>query len=139
LDWGLHYGIKYIDIREFEYSFIDITYIHVDWNAMDVALDKIRFDMDTQQNTIGVIMKEKQKKILQSFQGFRSPIDEVSLYKGIDINYLKLFKKEFKGMFKYRPRGGRYHIQNNCRMRDAKTFAIYPRDIPNEERRYWVV
>tara|TARA_B100001996_G_scaffold190050_1_gene145373 strand:- start:707 stop:853 length:147 start_codon:yes stop_codon:yes gene_type:complete len=46
LDWGLHYGIKYIDIREFEYSFIDITYIHVDWNAMDVALDKIRFDMD---------------------------------------------------------------------------------------------
>ena len=85
------------------------------------------------------MITNKQKKILQSFNRFRSPIDEVSFYKGIDINYLKLFKKEFKGMFKYRPRGGRYHIQNNCRMRDAKTFAIYPRDIPNAERRYWVV
>jgi len=88
-------------------------------------------------------MKDRQKKILQSFQGFRSPIDEVSLYKGIDINYLKLFKKEFKGMFKYRPRGGRYRIQNNCTMEDAKTFAIYPRDIPRDSeclyRRYWVV
>ena len=89
------------------------------------------------------MITDKQKKILQSFIGYRSPIDEVSFYKGIDINYLKLFKKEFKGMFKYRPRGGRYHIQNNCRMRDAKTFAIYPRDIPRDSeclyRRYWVV
>jgi len=84
-------------------------------------------------------MRNRQKKILQSFQGFRSPIDEVSLYKGIDINYLKLFKKEFKGMFKYRPRGGRYHIQNNCRMRDAKTFAIYSREVPSVTQRYWVV
>ena len=88
------------------------------------------------------MITDKQKKILQSFQGFRSPIDEVSLYKGIDINYLKLFKKEFKGMFKYRPRGGRWSPYN-CRMRDAKTFAIYPRDIPRDSeclyRRYWVV
>jgi len=89
------------------------------------------------------MITNKQKKILQSFNRFRSPIDEVSFYKGIDINYLKLFKKEFKGMFKYRPRGGRYHIQNNCTMKDARTFAIYPRDIPRDSeclyRRYWVV
>ena len=85
-------------------------------------------------------LTDKQRKILQSFKSYRSPIDEESLYKGIDINYLKLFKKHFRGMFIYRPRGGRYHIQNNCRMRDAKTFAIYKREIPNRAtRRYWVV
>ena len=85
-------------------------------------------------------LTNKQKTILQSFTRYRSPIDEESLYKGIDINYLKLFKKHFRGLFIYRPRGGRYHIQNNCRMRDAKTFAIYKREIPNRAtRRYWVV
>ena len=57
----------------------------------------------------------------------------------IDIKYLPLFKKEFRGLFIYRPRGGRYHIQNNCRMRDAKTFAIYKREEYNRNRRYWVV
>jgi len=72
-------------------------------------------------------LTDKQQKILRSFTRYRSPIDEVSYYKGIDIEYLKLFKKEFKGMFKYRPRGGRYYIQNNCTMQDAKTFAIYNR------------
>ena len=56
------------------------------------------------------MINPKQRKILQSFIGYRSPIDEESLYKGIDINYLPLFKKHFRGMFIYRPRGGRYHI-----------------------------
>ena len=72
---------------------------------------------------------DKQKSILQSFTRYRSPIDEESLYKGIDIRYLKLFKKEFRGLFRYRPRGGRYYIQNNCTMEDAKTFAIYNREV----------
>ena len=92
------------------------------------------------------MINPKQRKILQSFIGYRSPIDEESLYKGIDINYLPLFKKHFRGMFIYRPRGGRYHIQNNCTMRDAKTFAIYEREVPNRNtrrsfgsRRYWLV
>ena len=73
-------------------------------------------------------LNNKQRKILQSFIGYRSPIDEGSLYKGIDINYLPLFKKHFRGLFIYRPRGGRYYIQNNCTMEDAKTFAIYRRE-----------
>ena len=85
------------------------------------------------------ILTNKQKTILQSFTRYRSPIDEESYYKGIDIKYLPLFKKEFRGLFIYRPRGGRYHIQNNCRMRDAKTFAIYKREEYNRNRRYWVV
>ena len=84
-------------------------------------------------------LTNKQKTILQSFTRYRSPIDEESLYKGIDINYLKLFKKHFRGLFIYRPRGGRWSPYN-CRMRDAKTFAIYIREIPNRAtRRYWVV
>lgn len=84
-------------------------------------------------------MTDKQKRILNSFSRYRSPIDEESYYKGIDIKYLPLFKKEFRGLFKYRPRGGHYHIQNNCRMKDAKTFAVYHRDNPLPARRYWVV
>ena len=84
-------------------------------------------------------MTDKQKRILNSFSRYRSPIDEESYYKGIDIRYLSLFKKEFRGLFKYRPRGGHYHIQNNCRMKDAKTFAVYHRDNPLPARRYWVV
>ena len=83
-------------------------------------------------------LTNKQKTILQSFTRYRSPIDEESLYKGIDIRLLKLFKKHFRGLFIYRPRGGRYHIQNNCTMRDAKTFAIYEREQQNRAR-YWVV
>ena len=74
-----------------------------------------------------MILNDKQKTILQSFTGYRSPIDEESLYKGIDIRCLKLFKKHFKGLFIYRPRGGRYYIQYNCTMEDAKTFAVYQR------------
>ena len=85
------------------------------------------------------ILTDKQKTILESFMNYRSPIDEESYYKGIDITYLSLFKKEFRGLFTYRPRGGTYHIQNNCRMRDAKTFAIYKREEYNRNRRYWVV
>ena len=91
-------------------------------------------------------LTDKQKTILENFARHRSPVHEVSLFKGIDINYLKLFKKHFRGMFIYRPRGGRYHIQNNCTMRDAKTFAIYEREVPNRNtrrsfgsRRYWLV
>ena len=72
-------------------------------------------------------INDKQRTILQSFTRYRSPIDEESLYKGIDIRYLKLFKKEFRGLFRYRPRGGHYHIQNNGTMKDAKTFAVYTR------------
>ena len=72
-------------------------------------------------------INDKQKTILQSFTRYRSPIDEESLYKGIDIRYLPLFKKEFRGLFRYRQRGGRYYIQNNCTMEDAKTFAVYTR------------
>ena len=74
-----------------------------------------------------MIYSRKQLKTLESFTRYRSPIDEESLYKGIDIRYLKLFKKEFRGKFRYRPRGGRYYIQNNCTMEDAKTFAVYTR------------
>ena len=81
-----------------------------------------------------MILNDKQKTILQSFTRYRSPIDEGSLYKGIDINYLKLFKKHFKGLFIYRPRGGRYYIQYNCTMEDAKTFAIYKREQQNRRR-----
>ena len=85
------------------------------------------------------ILTDKQKTILQSFTRHRSPIDEESYYKGIDIKYLPLFKKEFRGLFTYRPRGGTYHIQNNCTMKDAKTFAIYKRQEISRDRRYWVV
>ena len=74
-----------------------------------------------------MIFNDKQKTILQSFTRYRSPIDEGSLYKGIDIRCLKLFKKHFKGLFIYRPRGGRYYIQYNCTMEDAKTFSVYHR------------
>ena len=83
------------------------------------------------------ILTGKQKTILQSFTSYRSPIDEESYYKGIDIRYLPLFKKEFRGLFTYRPRGGRWSPYN-CRMRDAKTFAIYIREQQNRGR-YWVV
>ena len=83
------------------------------------------------------ILTDKQKTILQSVSRYRSPIDEESYYKGIDITYLPLFKKEFRGLFTYRPRGGRWS-PFNCRMRDAKTFAIYKRERENQ-RRYWVV
>ena len=72
-------------------------------------------------------LTDKQKTILENFTRYRSPIHESSLFKGIDIQYLKLFKKEFRGEFIYRPRGGHYHIQNNCTMEDAKTFAVYLR------------
>ena len=84
-----------------------------------------------------MILDKKQLKTLDSFKLYRSPIDEESLYKGIDINYLKLFKKHFKGLFIYRPRGGRWSPYN-CRMRDAKTFAIYKREQQNRGRA-WVV
>ena len=83
-------------------------------------------------------MTDKQKRILDSFRLYRSPVHEESYFKGIDIRYLDLFKKEFRGLFIYRPRGGRYHIQNNCRMRDAKTFAVYHRATQVDARRYWV-
>ena len=83
-----------------------------------------------------MILNDKQKTILQSFTRHRSPIDEESLYKGIDINYLKLFKKHFRGLFIYRPRGGRWSPYN-CRMRDAKTFAIYKKE-DRRLPRYWV-
>ena len=73
------------------------------------------------------IYTDRRLKILTSFKQYRSPIDEESLFKGIDIHYLKLFKKEFRGLFRYRPRGGHYHIQNNCTMKDAKTFSVYLR------------
>ena len=72
-------------------------------------------------------LTNNQKTILENFTRYRSPVHEVSLFKGIDIQYLKLFKKEFRGLFRYRPRGGHYHIQNNCTMEDAKTFAVYLR------------
>ena len=72
-------------------------------------------------------LTNNQKTILENFTRYRSPVHEVSLFKGIDIQYLKLFKKEFRGLFRYRPRGGHYHIQNNCTMEDAKTFAVYTR------------
>ena len=74
-----------------------------------------------------MILNDKQKTILQNFTRYRSPVYESSLFKGIDIQYLKLFKKEFRGKFVYRPRGGRYYIQYNCTMEDAKTFSVYHR------------
>ena len=86
-----------------------------------------------------MVLTKQQKTILNSFTSYRSPIDEESFYKGIDIRYLPLFKKEFRGLFRYRPRGGHYRIQNNCRMEDAKTFAIYKREEVNRDRRYWAV
>ena len=86
-----------------------------------------------------MVLTKQQKTILNSFTSYRSPIDEESFYKGIDIRYLPLFKKEFRGLFRYRPRGGHYRIQNNCRMEDAKTFAIYKREELNRNRRYWAV
>ncbi len=88
---------------------------------------------------MATILTDKQKTILNSFTRYRSPIDEESYYKGIDIRYLPLFKKEFRGLFRYRPRGGRYYIQNNCTMKDAKTFAIYATQEDYRNRRYWVV
>ena len=73
------------------------------------------------------IYTDKRIKILTSFSRYRSPTHESSLFKGIHIANLPLFKKEFRGLFRYRPRGGRYYIQNNCTMKDAKTFAVYTR------------
>ena len=82
-----------------------------------------------------MILSKKQLKTLDSFKLYRSPVHEESLFKGLCIFH----KKEFRGLFIYRPRGGRYYIQNNCTMEDAKTFAIYKREIPNRgTRRYWV-
>ena len=80
------------------------------------------------------VLTDKQKTILQSFTRYRSPVYESSLFKGIDIQYLKLFKRYFRGLFRYRPRGGRYYIQYNCTMEDAKTFAIYKREQQNRRR-----
>ena len=59
-------------------------------------------------------LTDKQKTILENFTRYRSPVHEVSLFKGIDIQYLKLFKKEFRG--------------------DAQTFAIYNRENPYSHR-----
>ncbi len=73
------------------------------------------------------IYTDRRLKILTSFKQHLSPKNESSLFKGIHILNLPLFKKEFRGLFRYRPRGGRYHIQYNCTMKDAKTFAVYPR------------
>ena len=73
------------------------------------------------------IYTDKRIKILTSFKQHLSPKNESSLFKGIHILNLPLFKKEFRGLFRYRPRGGRYHIQYNCTMNDAKTFSVYPR------------
>ena len=73
------------------------------------------------------IYTDKRMQILTSFKQHLSPKNESSLFKGIHILNLPLFKKEFKGLFRYRPRGGRYHIQYNCTMKDAKTFAVYLR------------
>ena len=73
------------------------------------------------------IYTDKRIKILVNFRRYYSPRHESSLFKGIHILNLPLFKKEFRGLFIYRPRGGRYHIQYNCTMKDAKTFAVYPR------------
>ena len=73
------------------------------------------------------IYTDRRIKILTSFKKHLSPKNESSLFKGIHILNLPLFKKEFRGLFRYRPRGGHYHIQNNCTMKDAKTFAVYPR------------
>ena len=73
------------------------------------------------------IYTDKRMQILTSFKQHLSPKNESSLFKGIHILNLPLFKKEFRGLFRYRPRGGRYHIQYNCTMNDAKTFAVYPR------------
>jgi hypothetical protein len=80
---------------------------------------------------------EKQREILSRFMLHLSPLDEESYYKGIHIQNLPLFKKHFRGLFKYRPRGGKYYIQNKCTMKDAKTFAVYKRDV-RATRRYWV-
>ena len=85
-----------------------------------------------------MILDRKQLKTLDSFKLYRSPVHEESLFKGIDIQYLTMFKKYFRGLFKYRPRGGRYNIPNNCTMEDAKTFAVYKKDV-HATRRYWVV
>ena len=79
-------------------------------------------------------LTDKQKTILENFARHRSPVHESSLFKGIDIQYLKLFKRYFRGLFRYRPRGGRYYIQYNCTMEDAKTFAIYKREQQNRRR-----
>ena len=73
------------------------------------------------------IYTDRRIKILTSFKQHLSPKNESSLFKGIHILNLPLFKKEFRGLFRYRPRGGHYHIQYNCTMKDAKTFAVYPR------------
>ena len=73
------------------------------------------------------IYTDKRIKILTSFKQHLSPKNESSLFKGIHILNLPLFKKEFRGLFRYRPRGGRYYIQNNCTMKDAKTFSVYAR------------
>ena len=96
-------------------------------DALKAAYDDLDSDSnyDTESNSKSEYLPNEQLKILESFRMYRSPINEVSYYKGIDIKYLNFFKKHFKGFFRYRPRGGRYHVQNNCRMRDAKTFAIY--------------
>ena len=49
-----------------------------------------------------MIYSRKQLKTLDSFKLYRSPVHEESLFKGIDIQYLKLFKKEFIIKMRYR-------------------------------------
>ena len=43
-----------------------------------------------------MIYSRKQLKTLDSFKLYRSPVHEESLFKGIDIQYLKLFKKSLE-------------------------------------------
>ncbi len=97
-------------------------------DALKAAYDDLEWKENSESESEPRYLSKQQLKILDSFRMYRSSINEVSLYKGIDIKYLDFFKKSFRGFFKYRPRGGTYHCQNNCRMEDAKTFAVYPRD-----------
>ena len=47
---------------------------------------------------------------------------------GLPMHMLEYMKKNYKGHFIYRPRGGTYRrTRHNCTMRDATSFSVYAR------------
>ena len=53
--------------------------------------------------------------------------DMSSLAVGLPMQLLGYMKKNYRGHFIYRPRGGTYgRTRHNCTMRDATSFSVYP-------------
>ena len=52
--------------------------------------------------------------------------DMTALAVGLPMQLLEYMKKNYRGHFIYRPRGGTYgRTRHNCTMRDATSFSVY--------------